>query len=69
MKKPEITRRIARQSRVTDAEAADRLDQVVHQILSSLRKGKSAPLPGLGKFVYCPDGRIAFEADRSLRRD
>ena len=51
MKKPEIAKRMARQSGVSQAEAADRLDQVVHRILSNLRKGKETDVPGLGKFV------------------
>jgi len=64
MRKPEITKRMARQSGVSQAEAADRLDRVVHQILSNLRKGKPAPLPGLGKFTQAADGSIRFERER-----
>jgi nucleoid DNA-binding protein len=51
MKKAEIARRLARESGVTRAEAADRLDRVVHDILSSLRQGRKATLPGLGTFT------------------
>lgn len=51
MKKAEIARRLARESGVTRAEAADRLDRVVHEILSSLRQGRKATLPGLGTFM------------------
>jgi len=51
MKKAEIARRLARKSGVTRAEAADRLDRVVYEILSSLRKGRKATLPGLGTFM------------------
>ena len=58
---------MARRSGVSQAEAADRLDRLVHQILSDLRQGKEASLPGLGKFSHGPDGRLAFhrEGDRS----
>lgn len=63
MKKPEIAKRLARQSGVSPAEAADRLDHVVQQILAELRKGKEAPLPGLGKFTVGPDGKVAFERE------
>ena len=63
MRKQEITKRMARQSGVSQAEAADRLDRVVHQILSNLRKGKPAPLPGLGKFTQDADGSIHFERE------
>ena len=64
MKKPEIAKRMARQSGVSQAEAADRLDQVVHRILSNLRKGKETDVPGLGKFVTGPDGAIRLDRER-----
>lgn len=68
MKNPEIAKRIARQSRVSQAEAADRLDGVVHQILSRLRAGEEILFLGLGKFIHGPDGKTAFEpAARKLR--
>jgi nucleoid DNA-binding protein len=68
MKKPDIARRMARQAGVSEAEAADRLDRIVHRILSSLRKGKEASLPGLGKFTYGSDGKVAFEREGGKRR-
>jgi len=68
MKKPEIARRIARQSGVSEAEAADRLDRVVHKILIDLRSGKSASLPGLGRFHTGADGKVKFEPERERRR-
>jgi len=51
MKKSQLAKRLAKQSGVSNAEAADRLDRVVNQIISNLRKGQSAPLPGLGHFT------------------
>jgi nucleoid DNA-binding protein len=51
MKKLDIARRMARQSRVTRAQAADQLDRTVHEILSNLRQGRQAALPGLGTFT------------------
>ena len=63
MKKPEITRRMARKSGVSQGEAADCLDGMVRQILAKLRKGQEAWLPGLGKFMQGPDGRVAFERE------
>ena len=51
MKKPEIAKRMARQSGLSQAEAADRLDRVIHEILTDLRQGNPASLPGLGRFV------------------
>jgi nucleoid DNA-binding protein len=62
MKKAEIARRLARESGTTRAEAADRLDRVVHEILSSLRHGRKASLPGLGTFTP-GDGGTRFERE------
>ena len=62
MKKAEIARRIARESGVTRAEAADKLDRMVHRILTNLKQGRKTELPGLGAFL--PDGgsaRFEFE--------
>ncbi|HZT30208.1 MAG TPA: HU family DNA-binding protein [Bryobacteraceae bacterium] len=63
MKKPELARRLARQSGVSKAEAADQLDRVVHQILSNLRKGQPAALPGLGMFTPATRHGFHFELD------
>ena len=60
MKKPDIAKRMARAEGVSEAEAADRLDQVVRQILESLRRGRPAMLPGLGLFTRGPGGELAF---------
>jgi nucleoid DNA-binding protein len=67
MKMPDIAKSMARRAGVTHAEGADRLDRVVHQILSDLRQGKPAPLPGLGSFKHGTDGRIAFEPEGRKR--
>jgi nucleoid DNA-binding protein len=69
MKKPDIAKRMARESGVSEAEAADRLDRVVNQILSNLRRGRPAPLPGLGKFTSDRDGVIGFEPDKGSGHD
>jgi nucleoid DNA-binding protein len=67
MRKIQLAGRLARQSGVTKAEAADRLDRVVHQIVTKLRKGESANLPGLGHFLpaKAPGEKWIFEFDRS----
>jgi nucleoid DNA-binding protein len=63
MNKGELANRLARQMHRSKAAAADELDRVVHQILTSLRRGEKARLPGLGTFV--PGERPAFEFDPS----
>ena len=51
MKKADLARRLAKRSGVSPAEAADRLDLVVNGILTHLRHGQKALLPGLGTFT------------------
>ena len=67
MKKPEIARQLARRSRVSPGEAADRLDVMVRKIVRDLRKGLEPALPGLGKFKHGPDGLVAFERESRKR--
>jgi nucleoid DNA-binding protein len=67
MKKPDLAKRIARQSRISQARAADELDSVVHCILSNLRNGQEAPLPGLGTFTRGPNGLVGFEREKGGR--
>lgn len=69
MKKPEIARKIARRAGLTDAEAADRLDRVVTDILVNLRSGREAELPGLGRFRTGANGRVRFLREEDLRRE
>jgi len=66
MRKPEIAKRLARQSGVSNAEAADQLDHVVNQILAKLRKGQPAALPGLGQFTPGPGGSYQFKPGGTL---
>jgi nucleoid DNA-binding protein len=63
MKKPEIAKGLALESGLTEAEAADRLDRVVHEILTKLKKGQTAPLPGLGRFTRGRDGIVTFRRE------
>ncbi len=69
MKKPEIAKKMARESGVSPAEAADRLDRIVHQILASLKKSGHASLPGLGTFTHRADGKLAFELEPEKRNE
>jgi nucleoid DNA-binding protein len=66
MKKRQIAKRLARSSGISHAEAADKLDQVVNEILSHLRSGQPAPLPGLGTFL--PGLTWEFEFEKPKRR-
>jgi nucleoid DNA-binding protein len=68
MKKPEIAKRLARRSRISRGEAADQLDRVVHDILSSLRSGQPAALPGLGRFLPGVKWEFEFEREKGRRK-
>ena len=68
MKKLEIAKGLAEASGLTEAEAADRLDRVVNDILARLRRGERAALAGLGSFTGKPGGKIAFRRDGGRRR-
>ncbi len=48
MKKADLAGKLARQTHRSRAAAADDVDQVVHEILTRLRQGEEARLPGLG---------------------
>jgi len=58
---------MARQSGTTRAEAADRLDHAVHQLLLALRRRKRARLPGLGLLIRGRDGKIALRREGTRR--
>ena len=68
MKKPEIVKKMARQSGGTQGAAADRLDRLVQEILNSVRQGKETRLPGLGCFRPGSGGRLAFQREGAKRR-
>lgn len=59
MDRDELTTRLAKEAGVSQAAAADELDQVIHRILTKLRRGKSVALPGLGQFL--PGQGFRFE--------
>jgi Bacterial DNA-binding protein len=64
MKKEQLARRLARESGITPAAAADQLDRILNDILKRVRRGHSASLPGLGTFW--PGPRPAFYFEESL---
>ena len=51
MKRQDITQQIARQTRISPAEAADGLDRLIHDLIQKLRRGRRAALPGLGDLL------------------
>jgi Bacterial DNA-binding protein len=61
MKREQLARRLAKESGITTAAAADQLDRVLGDILRRVRRGESASLPGLGTFVPGPKPEFYFE--------
>jgi len=50
MKKEQVARRLARESRMTEGAAADQVDRILSDLQQLMRNGQSASLPGLGTF-------------------
>ena len=61
MKKQQLARRLAKESGITPAAAADQLDIILSGILRRVRQGHSASLPGLGTFVPGEKPEFYFE--------
>jgi nucleoid DNA-binding protein len=60
MKKSDIAQQIARETGVSQSEAADQVDEVVASILKTLKKGRSASIPGLGRLRRDIKGGLQF---------
>ena len=63
MKQSTLIRRLARASGLTTAAAADQLDSLIGQIVTKIRNGKAARIPGLGSFSA--DEKILFRFSRT----
>jgi nucleoid DNA-binding protein len=61
MKKARLAERLAKESGISPAAAADQLDSILTGILRRIRRGQSASLPGLGTFVPGPKPEFYFE--------
>jgi nucleoid DNA-binding protein len=51
MKREELARKLARQNKVSSAQARDQVDEMVRKILKALRQGQPVELPGVGRLV------------------
>jgi nucleoid DNA-binding protein len=68
MKKEELVRRLARESGVSAAAAADRLDELIYDILRKVRQGRTASLPGLGRIRPKLTRTLPLKASASRHR-
>jgi len=53
----ELARELSKETRQPLAVAQDRIEELVHQIVRKLRRGRPVDLPGLGKLVIPPPRR------------
>ncbi len=63
MDKLELTRRLARATHSSQAQAADYLDLAVLSILKRAKRGHAANWPGLGQFTK----DLSFQSDSSQK--
>ena len=56
MRREELARKLARETRTPDAAARDQIDELVHKIVQKLRRGQPVKFPGLGKLIPPPVG-------------
>jgi nucleoid DNA-binding protein len=51
MTREEIAKKLARKTGLSNSEARNEVDELVHNILDKLRKGQQVKVPGVGKLV------------------
>lgn len=66
MKKQDIAERLARKARVTPADAADRLDKLIHDVLAELKRGNPVALPGLGTLTRGEKQDLQFDQTKPI---
>jgi nucleoid DNA-binding protein len=63
MKKEQLARRLAKESRLTKGAAADQVDRILTDLQKRMRRGQSASLPGLGTFRSGRNHDFQFDPD------
>jgi hypothetical protein len=54
----QLIRKLARQARVSEAQAADSLDELVHGIVQRLKRKEPVEVPGVARLVPGADGKV-----------
>jgi nucleoid DNA-binding protein len=63
-----LVQHLARESRLSDAEAAEHVDRAVCDVLRRLRKGRDVRLPGIGRLLAGVRTTLEPEAGRGRRK-
>jgi nucleoid DNA-binding protein len=67
MKQSTLIRRLARETGLSRADAADQLDSLVGDILARIRRGKSKSIKGLGSFYPDTSRTVRFVPGKGAR--
>jgi nucleoid DNA-binding protein len=59
-----IIQQLAKKSSVSQAQAADQIDNYIHDVLRKLRKGQRVPVPGVG--VITPNRDLQLIKDSNV---
>jgi nucleoid DNA-binding protein len=63
-----LVRQLAKQSRLSQAEAAERVDRAVCDVLRRLRRGQNVRIPGVGRLVSGVKTILEPEVGRAGRK-
>jgi nucleoid DNA-binding protein len=63
-----LVEQLARESRLSSAEAAERVDRAVCDVLRRLKRGRSVHIPGVGRLVAGAITTLVPEVARVRRR-
>ena len=63
-----LVKHLAKEKRLSDAEAAERVDRAVCDVLRKLRKGRDVRIPGVGRLLAGVRTTLEPEVDRGGRK-
>jgi nucleoid DNA-binding protein len=64
VRKTDLEKQLAKQAGLSPAEARDEVDELVRKVLGTLRSGRAAELPGLGRLGVKPADRKSSQAGK-----
>jgi nucleoid DNA-binding protein len=63
VKREDLVRTLAERSPLSESQAQEELDRMVHGIVTSLRKGLSTEMPGVGRMSAKPPAKKSPRGD------